>query len=467
MPEKSVNEVPRAVRELYEKGLLAFEKNNLDYALALLSQVVAQEPAFLEARQALRASQFKRAGGAGKTGLFRRLLGSTHPKLVQARLALKTNPLEALNLAEGVLNSDPNNRDAHKVLAEAALAVGFPRTAVLSLEIVFKQLPHDRDAGMKLAEALTQAGEPGRAEKILAELLRLQPNDIELAQRYKNVAASRTMTEAGYGRLEGGQGSYRDILRDEQQAIELERAARLPRPGGEAAEGIALIEARLRQHPEDPQLLRALADLLAQQDELDRALEIYRRLLRPERPDPTLEQAIAELELRKLERRSAGLDPALPGHADEKRALEAEKVGLALEQARQRVERYPNDLLHRFELGQCLLAAGRVNEAIAEFQRAQQHPQKRIAALHQLGRCFLLRGMTDLAIRTFQNALKEKPAFDEEKKELLYDLGQAFEKAGRPEEAIEQLKLIYEVDIGYRDVAARVDAYYAAKARIG
>jgi hypothetical protein len=34
---------------------------------------------------------------------------------------------------------------------------------------------------------------------------------------------------------------------------------------------------------------------------------------------------------------------------------------------------------------------------------------------------------------------------------------------GKVEEAIEQIKQIYEVDIGYKDVAAKVDAYYAGK----
>jgi hypothetical protein len=33
----------------------------------------------------------------------------------------------------------------------------------------------------------------------------------------------------------------------------------------------------------------------------------------------------------------------------------------------------------------------------------------------------------------------------------------------RPQEAIEQFKLIYEQDIAYRDVMARVDQYYASQ----
>jgi tetratricopeptide (TPR) repeat protein len=200
-----------------------------------------------------------------------------------------------------------------------------------------------------------------------------------------------------------------------------------------------------------------------QREQYDQAIALYRELLSGERPDPSLEQVVADLELRKLDRQVAKLDPTTPDHADQKQQLESQKAGLALEQARQRVERYPNDLAFRFELGQRLLEAGEVGEAIAEFQKAQNNPHKRIAAMHHLGRCFMLRGMADLAIRTYQNALKEKPVFDEEKKDLLYDLGLAFAKAGKTEEAMEQFKLIYETDISYRDVAARVDAYYAAK----
>jgi hypothetical protein len=49
----------------------------------------------------------------------------------------------------------------------------------------------------------------------------------------------------------------------------------------------------------------------------------------------------------------------------------------------------------------------------------------------------------------------------------IYDLGSVFEKMNKTEEAIEQYKLIYEMDIGYKDVAVKVDAYYARQASPG
>lgn len=64
--------------------------------------------------------------------------------------------------------------------------------------------------------------------------------------------------------------------------------------------------------------------------------------------------------------------------------------------------------------------------------------------------------------RELRDALGNKARFDKEKKELVYQLGCVFEKLGRKEDAIDQFKLIYEMDIGYRDVATKVDNYYLA-----
>ena len=68
--------------------------------------------------------------------------------------------------------------------------------------------------------------------------------------------------------------------------------------------------------------------------------------------------------------------------------------------------------------------------------------------------------MNDMAANTLQEAIKEKLVFDEEKKELVYNLGSVLEKMGKKEEAIAQFKQIFGVDSGYKDVEAKIDAYY-------
>jgi len=457
MPEKQPSEIPRALREQYDKGRLAFERNNLDYAIRLLTQVLAQEPGFYACREVLRAAQFKRGGGGG---LFRKVLGAT-PKLMQARLALRKDPLEALPLLEEVLNADPLNLEAHKLLAEAALAADLPRTARLSLEIAYKQDPRDRNVALRLARLLAAAGEGAKAEAIISALAAAYPHDSEIAQAVKDVAANRTLTEGGYAALESGEGSYRDILKDEKQAVALEQEKRDYKDASAAQQLLAEYQARLEQEPDNLRLVRALAELYAEQNRFDEALACYQRLQTAETGDPTLERAVAQVHERRLDHLMRQLDPADPAQAARLEALRREKQEFQLAAARARVEKYPHDLQLRYELGLLYLEAGRLTEAIQEFQKAQNNPHIRIQALYHLGECFARRRMYDLAARTFENAIREKPVLDEEKKTLIYALGCALEAMGKRAEAIEQFKLIYEADIGFKDVAARVDAYYA------
>ena len=79
-----------------------------------------------------------------------------------------------------------------------------------------------------------------------------------------------------------------------------------------------------------------------------------------------------------------------------------------------------------------------------------------------IGRCFAKRGMNDMAAGTLQKALDKKEVMDDEKMDLHYQLGCVLDSMERREESIDQFKIIYERDIGYRDVGERVDAYYAS-----
>lgn len=463
MSEKSLQEIPRVWREQYEKGLMAFQRNNLDYAISILTQVLEKEPAFFECRQALRATQFKKAGE--KSGFFKRMLGtaSNSPMIAKGQMALRNNPLEALNIAEGILNNDPNSTSAHKLLADAAMAVGFPKTAILSLEILVRN-SRQPEVVRELADAYAQMGQIAKADQLFQELIRNNPHDTELSQAYKNLAANKVLSEGGYDALSGGEGSYRDILRNKEEAVALEQENRSVKTADVSTSLIADYEARLQQEPTNLKLMRSIAELYTQKSEFDQAIAYYNHILEVSgTADPAIEKLITETASKKYDHLIGQLDTSAPDYNDQLAALKAEKESVILEECRKRVERYPTDLTLRFELGQRYFNAGKISEAIQELQKAQSNPNRRVASMHLLGQCFAHRGMNDLAARTLQNALKEKPVFDDEKKDLIYSLGLVLEKMGKTEEAIEQFKQIYEIDIGYKDVAAKVDSYYAGR----
>lgn len=447
------------------KGQDALSRENFDYALDLFTQVLAREPALFEIRKALRAAQQGKAA-AGSSGFFKKMLSSagSSPQLLKAQAALRGNPAEALAIAEQVLNSDASNSMAHKIVVEAATALQMPQTAVMSLEILQRAHPKDKGIAMQFANFLADTGDVKRGERVLVELSTHLPNDPELAQAIKNISARRTLDEGGYGALESGEGSYRDILRNEKEAVELEQEKRVQKTEDVAERLIHEYEARLKTEPNSVKLLRSLAELCTEKKQFDRALTYYDQLKAADGgADASVDAAIAKTQVRRFEHQIEQLDPTALDYAERSAQLAAEKLAYQLAECQKRVEKYPTDLAFRFELGVLYFQTGKIGEAIAEFQKAEGNPNKRIAAMNYLAQCFTKRKMNDLAAKKFQNAIKEKLVFDEEKKELIYNLGCVFEAMNKREDAIEQFKLIFETDIGYKDVEAKVNAYYAGQ----
>ena len=439
-------------------------RDNFDYAIDLFMQVLSKEPAVYDVRRALRAAQVKKHGTS--TGFFKKVLsGASSSHLVaKAQIGLRNNPAEAMHIGEQILNGDPQSSNGHRIVVEAALALEMPKTAVMSLEVLHRNSPNDKDLSIKFANALADIGDVGRAENILAELYRNYPTDQDVALALKNVSARRTMDEGGYDDLADGKGSYRDILKNKDEATALEQSNRQVNPEDVTARLIKEYEDRLKTEPGNARLLKSLGELYTQKKEFDKALACYEKLKGTEAGnDPNLDKAIADTTVRKLEGDMAKMDTTAPDYAEKTARLQMEKEAFQLNECRRRVERFPTDLLLRFELGQLYFNAGKISEAIQEFQKSQNNPHKRVASMSYLAQCFAKRRMFDLAARTLQTAIKEKPVLDEEKKDLVYQLGTVLDSMGKKDEAVEQYKLIYEVDISYRDVAARVDAYYASQ----
>ena len=272
------------------------------------------------------------------------------------------------------------------------------------------------------------------------------------------------LDEGGYNALADGSGSFRDVLRNKEEAVSLEQEKRVVKSEDVTTRLIGEYESRLANEPDNLKMIRSLAELYTQKNKFPEALALYERIKQSDMAsDATLDRAIADTQLRQFDHQIAQLNPFEEGHADRVAALNVEKLNFQLTECQKRAEKYPTDLAIKFELGVLYFQAGKIGEAIAEFQKAQSNPHKRLAAMSYLAQCFAQRGMNDSAVRTLQNAIKESPAFNEDKKDLIYQLGCVFEKMGKKAEAIEQFLIIYETDINYRDVGAKVDAHYAGQ----
>ena len=465
MPEKNLNEISRDARALFARGSQALAQDNFDYAITLLNQALEMEPGFFHCRKALRDAQFRKAGGGGR-GFFKKMLSGAgnSPQIAKAKMALGKNPAEALATAEQVLNGDPESSAAHRIVVDAGTALELPRTVAMSYETLAKNSPKDKALTIEYARAVSAIGEGSRAEKIIMDLMREMPGDGDLRDALKDLSARKTLDEGGYGALEGGGGSYRDILKDKKEAESLEQEKRVQKTEDVAERLIGEYETRLQTEPNNLKLVRSLAELYTQKKQFDRALGLYEQVKKSDMGnDPSLDQSIAGTVVRKFDFQIEQINPFDPEHAAQVEKLKADKLAYQVAECQKRVEKYPTDLAIRHEMGALYFQTGKISEAIGELQKAKGNPYKRLAAMSLLAQCFAKRKMFDLAARTLQTAIKEKLVFDDEKKDLIYNLGCVFEGMGKKEDAVEQFKIIYETDIGYKDVAAKVDAFYAGQ----
>ena len=80
-----------------------------------------------------------------------------------------------------------------------------------------------------------------------------------------------------------------------------------------------------------------------------------------------------------------------------------------------------------------------------------------------MGRAFIAGKKYDMAVDQLETAKKEAKIMNDAKKEIVYELATAYELMGKKEQAFTEFKEIYQADISYKDVAAKINAYYASK----
>jgi len=124
------------------------------------------------------------------------------------------------------------------------------------------------------------------------------------------------------------------------------------------------------------------------------------------------------------------------------------------------VQRYPNDLQFRYDLGVLLFQRGQLNEAIREFQISQRNPQRRTRSLYYMALCFKHKNQHDIAMEQLEKASSELHVMDDTKKDILYEMGIISELMKQPAKAAGFFKEIYSVDIGFKDVASRIEKAY-------
>jgi tetratricopeptide (TPR) repeat protein len=466
MPVKTEKDLPEFHRANWLKSMSAMQLKNYGYAIQLLQTILKSHPEFLAARQLLRKSAIAKT--AGKKSLLSGLSVASFSS-IKIQSQLKKDPLSALDAIEKSLETDPQNPQLNQLLKDAALAANLPDIAAFALETIVEASPKDTKALHELGQHYLKNSAPEKAVTIFQRLLDISPNDLAAIKGSKDAAASSSMKSGGWDKAES---TYRDLIKDKDQAVALEQQSRVVRSEEMIDNLLAELHAKAEAEGENCTVdtARRIAELHEQREDWENATNWFNYAASlSNNSDMALVRKASDLQIRQFDlaidarEQFIEANPGTPeseGYAAELVSLKKQRADLALEAARSRVEQNPTDLQLRFELGEILVDLENWQEAIPELQKARQNPNVRMRAMSLLGQCFTARGMLDLAAKTLSDAVAELLVMDAVKKDVIYNLGLVYEKMGDAQKTVDCMKQIYEVDYGYRDVAKRVESSY-------
>ncbi|NCD34733.1 MAG: tetratricopeptide repeat protein [Spartobacteria bacterium] len=453
MAEVSLNSVSRKIRDMYNKAFSAMERGSTDYAVDMYRAVLDMEPGLLIARKFLRAAEIKRNAAKPANHVLSTM--SCAGKMMGVSSSIKKDPLKALGLAEDLLVKDPLNMKFIHLFEQAAVAAGLPEAAIQTLEMVQEQYPADVDLLVRLGKLYLSNDRPIEGRDALDMALKLKPSDASIQKMLKDASALATMKKGNWEK----DSSFRDKLKDSEASERLEQSSRKIQYEKDLPSMIEDMEQKVEADPANLNYRRGLADLYAKNKQFEDAVNMLEASQEmAEMRDQQVDLSVSRLKLEWYDFVIEDLRRA--GRDDDVEALIAEKNEFHLEDARDRVQRYPNDLTFMFELGELLYENGEYTEAIQLFQKAQRQPAVRIRSLYYMGACFRSKGQFDIAMEQLEKAAAEIQTMTEEKKDIYYELGCLAEETGAGERALEFYKSIYAVDISYKDISQKMEQSY-------
>ncbi|MCB9824991.1 MAG: tetratricopeptide repeat protein [Planctomycetota bacterium] len=357
------------------------------------------------------------------------------------------------------LAKNPEDKSACMTLGQACLDANAFGSAVVAFQQAAEGEEKDPEPYKRLGEALGRRGRLPEALDALSRAIQIAPRDQEAIKLRKNLAAEGALKVAGYETAQ----SSRDLIKDKDVARQLESEQRLQMTPEHAASELEQVQERLAENPGDMKLLLRAGDLLLQQGQREAALTSFEKALAQDRGNFDLSVRVGDLKLQPLKEAAARAREAArqaPGDAAlQAAAAQAMKplIEASLVEYGRRVKEHPLDLTEHFRLGQWLLQAERVDEALAEFQQTVRDPNLKVRSLRFQAKCFESKGILNLAAKKLEEAAQSFPGLNTPAaKEVHYDLADLLARMDRGPEARDIFERIVEEDASYRDVLQRL-----------
>jgi tetratricopeptide (TPR) repeat protein len=449
---------------------------NFDYGIRLLLSCCQLDPANLIYRQALRRTQRAKYNNNLKGAWLAWL--RTWPTKARVKSSLRKGDfLQVLEHGERVLVRNPWDVGTQMDMAAAADALGMLDVAVWLLEQARHKDPRDPGLNRTLAELYEKRGNFTQAIALWEMVRKVRPNDPDAQHKVKDLAASDTIARGGYQEASGAATDEAVNVATKEAAAATTPTREVPqpvnRPKQDSVTHPVLREAaglreRIKGDPTNANGWLQLAGIYRRADDIEQARAVLMEGLGPTGNSFHLMLELTDLDIEPFRRDLAVAEDKLRAHPSNKELYRIRKrllkeVNLReLELHRMKADRFPTEMVHRFEVGVRLLRAGKIDEAIAELQAARADQRLYWQTLIHLGYCFKARNNWKLARRNFEEALQHLPGNERElRKEILFSIAEGCAANNDLAHAVELAQELANEDFAYREIGRLLDEWEA------
>jgi tetratricopeptide (TPR) repeat protein len=435
LPDPNRKRLEKVFEVASKKAATAATPDDFDYVTKLVAQCVVGDPGNAVYVRTYVESLHKKYGNVKKVGPLAQF------KERGARGAVK----KALSqeqwdevIAQGlkVLAVNPWDTAALLAMAAAANKSGDRDCELCYLQAALKGAPKDANCNRLYAVALADRGLIDQAITFWHRVEDVRPNDEEA----KRAIASLTVQKArSSGKFDDDSDEARTARQKAQQFEVVTFEQRLRR--------------KIKSEPEEAANYLELAQFYTNADRFTDAEPLLAKAVELSDGNSDIREKWEDCQLRSMRQKIAEAKDV-----ETKKRLQGEYFEKNVLFCKSRVERYPTNLLLKYELGYLYMKTKRYTEAIRELQVAKNDPRKRGLCMLVLGKCFQQIKQFRLAMRHYEQAIDELPDRDaDNKREAYYLAGRLALAMGDLDPAEKHLATLAGLDFNYKDISKLLD----------
>ena len=424
------------LEKLSEKADQALKRNNYDYAIQILQQLLKMDPDNAKGNTLFYQAVQRKWQKIGKKPKPSKLL----LKLKGLYTFKKWDALSEKAREDHI--ADPDNTKILEYLAESLMWQKY-FNAVFSTCKRITELDAKHVLGwFWMSKALKELNKIDEAMNCVTKAMDLDKTNKAISDFYRDLSARQTMDKKKLAEAK----SFIDVVDKEEVKKAIQRDKKLT--AEELQDNIKLLGGI--EGVKNYRDAVKIAEYFAELDDYASAVKSYKKAYEMNTSFVEVLDKVGDYTIKHYQKKIRESKEA--GATDKEREFRSKLKEYQIQEYQRRVTARPTDLALRYKLGAFLYQSKQFKEAVKELQAAKKDLKQQVDCELMLGRCFLELESYDLAERTLEGLMTVSGLKEEKKKEAQYWLGHTYFKKDDKEKAKEIWMDIQAVDYDYKDV---------------